>query len=684
MADELADLIAGARLHVERVLLGRFSAGYGFSDGRVPAEVYVADADARARIGRDPLRPRNTHAEQLAEVERRIAAMPAWPAPDTRLARLASRFGLDAVDASLIGIAAAYAIDRDVGALCHALAAPRRAGLWGDVLAEVAGVSRASAALGPGGAVVRSLLVAPVGGDDSGRPVLGAAFACAPRVVAWLAGDELPWPDGIELIDAGDAPVFLDERGAADLDAAIASLARASTGLSVLIHGPEGAGKRAVARRIATALGRPLLAAPLPELLGAAEVVAVREALSWARLHGAIAYLPGLDAVEPRHERALGAALAAHPDPVVVASRDPSAMSIPGHVPFVAVRLPRPTFDLRTRAWRHALDGTPLAGDAAAFAARHILGPGTIDQVVHDARTFARATGATLGNAEVEAAVRRRLTLRLGAFGALVARQAAFGDMVIPDEVESSLRDIIAMVKERATILERWGYARHLGLSRGVSALFTGSPGTGKTMAASVIASELGLPLFRIDLASVVSKWVGETEKHLAKIFDEAQSAQALLLFDEADSLFGKRTEVKSSNDRYANLEVNYLLQRMETFDGISILTSNLESAIDKAFLRRLNFRVRFPDPDLGERALLWQRLVPVEAEVAPDVDFDALARRFEMSGGHIRNAIVRAAVLAARRGGRIQPDDLVEGAQHEYSELGKVMTDRTRPSGLS
>jgi SpoVK/Ycf46/Vps4 family AAA+-type ATPase len=230
------------------------------------------------------------------------------------------------------------------------------------------------------------------------------------------------------------------------------------------------------------------------------------------------------------------------------------------------------------------------------------------------------------------------------------------------------------MVRERAQILERWGYQRHLGLSRGVSALFSGEPGTGKTMAASVVASELGLELIRIDLASVVSKFVGETEKNLARIFDEAQDSHAMLLFDEADALFGKRTEVKSAQDRYANLEVNYILQRMETFDGVSVLTTNLEGSIDAALQRRLNFRVRFPEPEAAEREQLWRRLLPPDAEVDGEIDFARLAERYEMTGGYIKNAIVRAAVIAARDGRRLTRDDLWAGADNEYAEMGKVM----------
>jgi SpoVK/Ycf46/Vps4 family AAA+-type ATPase len=172
----------------------------------------------------------------------------------------------------------------------------------------------------------------------------------------------------------------------------------------------------------------------------------------------------------------------------------------------------------------------------------------------------------------------------------------------------------------------------------------------------------------------VVSKYVGETEKNLARIFDEAQEAHAMLLFDEADSLFGKRTELKTAQDRFANLEVNYILQRMETFDGVSVLTTNAESAIDPALQRRLNFRVRFPEPEVDEREKLWRQLLPPATALHDHVDFHALAERFDMTGGYIKNAVVRAAVIAARAGRAMVAEDLWIGAHHEYVEMGKVM----------
>jgi SpoVK/Ycf46/Vps4 family AAA+-type ATPase len=247
---------------------------------------------------------------------------------------------------------------------------------------------------------------------------------------------------------------------------------------------------------------------------------------------------------------------------------------------------------------------------------------------------------------------------------------------VLPEELVDEVREFIGRVRHRRRVYDEWGFARKVAKGLGLSALFSGPPGTGKTMVAGIIADELGLDLYQIDLARIVSKYVGETEKNLSQVFDAAEAGHAILLFDEADSLFAKRTEVKSSVDRYANLEVNYLLQRMEAFRGITILTTNNDSAIDDAFRRRLSVRIDFPMPDSDERQQLWRSLLPDEAK-APDLDdeaFEKLADRYVMSGGYIRNAVLRAAFLAAEDGGAITTRHLQRAAALEYAAMGKVM----------
>ena len=237
-----------------------------------------------------------------------------------------------------------------------------------------------------------------------------------------------------------------------------------------------------------------------------------------------------------------------------------------------------------------------------------------------------------------------------------------------------AIDELMARIRERRHVYEDWNFAAKAGRSVGVSALFSGPPGTGKTMAAGLIAREVGTAVYQVDANKIVSKWIGETEKNLAALFDAAEAGQAILLFDEADALFGKRTDVKSSNDRHANQETNFLLQRLESFTGICILTTNHEDSLDEAFRRRLSLHVRFPMPEPEERARLWQALLPAEAPVENGVDFGDLADQYEMSGGYIRNAVLRAAFYAADRNTQIRAVDLARAASLEYQAMGRVI----------
>jgi SpoVK/Ycf46/Vps4 family AAA+-type ATPase len=245
---------------------------------------------------------------------------------------------------------------------------------------------------------------------------------------------------------------------------------------------------------------------------------------------------------------------------------------------------------------------------------------------------------------------------------------------VLREDIIDRIIELLSVVQYERVVMDQWGFARRFSYGRGLSALFSGAPGTGKTMIAGLIAKELGLELFRVDLSRVVSKWVGETEKNLGTAFDEARNARAILLFDEADALFGKRTEVRSSNDRYANLETNYLLQRIEAFEGIVLLTTNRDTQIDEAFRRRLRFRIEFPTPEAGEREQLWRSMIPEAAPLADDVDFHRLAERFQMTGGYIKNAAMRAAYLAATSQSKTITQAVLErAAALEWEEMGKL-----------
>jgi SpoVK/Ycf46/Vps4 family AAA+-type ATPase len=223
-------------------------------------------------------------------------------------------------------------------------------------------------------------------------------------------------------------------------------------------------------------------------------------------------------------------------------------------------------------------------------------------------------------------------------------------------------------------VLDEWGFGRKLSLGKGVNALFAGPTGTGKTMAAEIIANELGLELYKIDLSSVVSKYIGETEQNLDRIFTAAQNANVILFIDEADALFGKRSEVRDSHDRYANIEIAYLLQKMEQYEGIAILATNLRQNMDEAFIRRLQFIVEFPFPDEAHRYHIWQRHFPPEAPRDEEIDYASLAR-LRISGGNIKNIVLAAAFLAATDGGRIGMEHMIQAARREYQKLGKPLS---------
>ena len=255
-----------------------------------------------------------------------------------------------------------------------------------------------------------------------------------------------------------------------------------------------------------------------------------------------------------------------------------------------------------------------------------------------------------------------------------ITPHANWSDLVLPAPQLAILNDIVRQVRHRDTVYELWGFAGKSERGLGISALFAGESGTGKTLAAEVLAGELGLDLYRIDLSAVVSKYIGETEKNLEQLFAAAQTSGAVLLFDEADALFGKRSEVKDSHDRYANIELAYLLQRMESYRGLSILTTNLKSSLDTAFLRRIRFVVQFPFPDVTQRTEIWRRIFP-EALPRDEIKLDQLAR-LHVSGGNIRNIAMNAAFLAAEDGIPMSMTHLARAARTEYSKLEKPINE--------
>jgi ATP-dependent 26S proteasome regulatory subunit len=328
-----------------------------------------------------------------------------------------------------------------------------------------------------------------------------------------------------------------------------------------------------------------------------------------------------------------------------------------------------PSKTLRAVLWREGLGHGPAEVIEHA-AASYSLMPGTILAAAKSAR--ACASSPTVES--VREGLQAHLDHQLRSVATRVACTQTWSDLVLPSDQLEQVVELVARVRHRHTVLNQWGFARKVGRGLGVSTLLSGPPGTGKTMIAGLVAKELGLDLYMVDLSKVVSKYIGETEKNLAMVFDAAESGHAIILFDEADSLFAKRTAVSSSNDRYANLEVNFLLQRIEQFGGVSILTTNHESAIDPAFRRRIAVHVRFPMPDEAQREELWRAVLPEAAPVEDTLDFEELAREFEMTGGHIKNAVIRAAYLAANEHRAISAAHLRRGARAEIEAMGKVV----------
>jgi hypothetical protein len=324
----------------------------------------------------------------------------------------------------------------------------------------------------------------------------------------------------------------------------------------------------------------------------------------------------------------------------------------------------------REKLWKRAL---PAASDADAelLATIYPLAPALVEAV---GRTAIReAGGAQVDAKHVASAIRTVLDDRLAGLARRLDVTQDWTDLVLPEDQTMSVIEFLARVRSRRRVYEDWGFAKKLGRGLGVTALFSGPPGTGKTMCAGLIAKDLGTEVYQVELNKIVSKWIGETEKNLAALFDAAEASHAVLLFDEADSLFGKRTAVTSSNDRNANQETNFLLQRLESFSGICILTTNHEPAIDEAFRRRLSVHVRFPVPEEEERERLWRALLPSSAPTAPDLELQPLARKYVMGGGYIRNAVVRAAFIAADANEPISNQHLRHAAQLEYEAIGKL-----------
>jgi SpoVK/Ycf46/Vps4 family AAA+-type ATPase len=429
-----------------------------------------------------------------------------------------------------------------------------------------------------------------------------------------------------------------------------------------------------VAEAVCASLGAAAVRMELSQLQSdpSSAAAAVRD----AALGEGMLVVAGGDAPDPQAERTLWSAVNGSRLAVVLLGPASSFGSIPADAQPWRVEVPPVGYDQRRQVWARSLAGTPAALDANRLADTFQFGPPLIRQTARLATALAALRtprDPTPSTDDVLEAGRSLTTPNLSRFALPLTPRYGWDDLVLPEDKMHQLKGVEARVRHRQLVHREWGFGQKLSRGKGLNVLFTGASGTGKTMAAEVLAGALALTLHQIDLSTVISKYIGETEQHLSAIFREAESSQTLLFFDEAEALFGKRTEVKDAHDRYANIEVNYLLQRIEQYEGIVVLATNLHRNLDDAFLRRISEVVEFPMPDEAAREQIWRKHFPSEAPTA-GIDFAFLATHFKLAGGNIRNVALGAAYAAAQDGGAIDMAHIIPALETEYQKLGRLV----------
>jgi vesicle-fusing ATPase len=574
--------------------------------------------------------------------------------------RVTRLFGLTSFERQLLLLAAAVELDGDVAALAATI---QRSDdphpTFGLALAALPGGHWD--ALAPRSPLRHWRLIE----TGSGPTLAGRPLRLDERILHYLTG--IPaWDARLDGVLRGAARVRLAPSQERLADELARTVAAAGTRVLARIEGEDADARLGVAQALAEALGRTALVlrsgalpAPGPDLAALARLVD-RETL----LLGGVPVIEADDA----NDVAVAAFLDELDAPLVVVVGE-SAARTSGRVALHRfVRLPSPA-EAR-ELWSDALGEHSLAGAIEEVAQHFRLSAEAVDAV-------ARELGASQDDdpaATLRRLCRERARVRLEGLAERIDPAATWDDLVLPDGHLDLLREIVRHVRHRTQVYERWGFGERTTRGLGVTALFAGESGTGKTLAAEVLAAELALDLYRIDLAATVSKYIGETEKNLRRLFDAAEASGAVLLFDEADALFGKRGEVKDGHDRYANLEVAYLLQRMESYRGLAILTTNMRSNLDRAFLRRLRFVVQFPFPDAEQRAEIWRRTFPSTAPL-DGIDAAGLAR-LTVSGGSIRAIALSAAFAAAEERTPITPQHVLHAARVEYAKADRALTD--------
>lgn len=656
-----APLLAAVRLRLLRRVLWQRAAWAARPPGLDPAAVTEEEVD-RALL--DPGALAAAEARFAAEDPDSAALAPALAEAeaalerDARWAALRGRLGLDRAEAGLLALAVAVAGDAGLGRVCAWLhdhpgmphATPRLA-------AALAGPGARPVLPRAGGALLRWSLLRPA--EEAGADAPEAGWHADRLVTAWLlgeAGDALP--PGCVLFRAEDPPPepVLQPALLEDLLAFRRGLGDAP-GMLVELVGPPGSGRRALARQVAAAAGLPLVSGRAP-----ADLLLAQRA---ARLHGALLHwdLPEPPPAAAEDAPRAAPAIALLPGIFLLLARAPGPPpALPEVAAFRSLEVPPPTAAARLHLWRSLLAGPP-----PRQVAEWSLTPAEILRI-------RRVAGA--GPEAVLQACRRPSA----AAGLLSPMPLPYGpgDLVLPETVAEQLAELEAQVRLRAAVLEEWGFARLCPGAPGLVALFAGPSGTGKTMAAQVLARSLGMELWRLDAATVVNKYIGETEKRLRTVFDALDGGHFLLLVDECEGLFGQRFASRDAHDRYANLEIDYLLQRLERLRGVAILATNRKSDLDAAFQRRLRIVIDFLPPGPAERRRLWREALgagtPDAARLLDGVEFDALGERLVLTGAEIKLAALNAAFMARAAGTRIGMREILRAARRELAKKGQGM----------
>jgi hypothetical protein len=624
----------------------------------------VADRLAADPAPDDPFRGLYISAETVTRLleprQRTLFDGVTEPAPGSRLARLAHRFGLAPVDVECLLVAVAPDVDARFERLYGYLNddVTRRRATVGLAL-ELCGLPAAGPGrfrFGPAAPLVSGGLL-EVG--DPQLPALSRPLRVPDRVLAHLLGDDTPEPEVADIARIEPATAAI----AGSLSRRIGAAVRAGGGVFYL-HDPGGDASNVAVAALAAA-GHDALVVDAGADAARAPAL-VRE----ARLRGAGLVLGPFRTEGLRLLRRL----AAHDVPLIVHGPehwDPQWTD--------AVSVPVPPLDTagRSASWAHALTeatGTPPGPGLLADLAGFRLGVVEVDRAVAVAAQLAALEQRPVGLAHLQAGVRAHNGAGLERLASRITPAVGWDDLVLPDHTRRQLTELARRARHRDQVLGEWRMRPGGGRGHGVVALFAGESGTGKTMSAEVVAAELGMDLYVVDLSSVVDKYVGETEKNLERIFTEAAGVHGVLLFDEADAVFGKRSEVKDARDRYANVESAYLLQRIESFDGIAVLTTNLRANVDEAFTRRIDVIADFPMPDAAQRLALWDRCLGAALPRGDDLDLAFCADRFELAGGSIRACAVTAAYLAAAAGRPVLMADVVSSVRQEYRKLGRLL----------